>query len=322
MSFVLQWPIYTSVNIFTGCFLLNNIVQYILVCWPSLIPESWDDKFVAWGAASIVCSFFISASAAMHYIGIVPPSYHSMRGEPHDLLEHKAILLRRWVVIISFSIIFILRIKISVNLRRTCYLLRKKLRWLYGCCCDHKANDNVDVDDSVSYNPILDDESKIIALPSSNPVLSNGTLFIWSAIWFVVMALRRTFGDENLIFGDIAVIAIVYFYPILIVFTHSNIKRFLKRRMIFAYNRSIQDAFCCMLVLRCCGVIGCLRETRREKKEPSTTENVVNPYQWAIRVREADVESIQINDAFNIDGEAISSTEMESNECSPIEPVE
>ena len=258
----------------------------------------------------------------MHHIGILPPSYFSMRGIPHDLVEHEAIILRRWTVIISFTIICLLRVKISVNLRRMFSWLSRRLAFLRTCSCNDKANDDTAIDDSVSCSPSHDDKSSLIVSQPSGQVLSNSTLFVWALFWFVAMALRRLYGDDNLLIGDIASITIFYVYPILIVFTHTNIKRFVKRRIVLIYNRSVQDMLRCMYVVCKWCRNGCLKEPQKDDKCPCIKDNDENPDQWAIRIREVDVESIQINDVCYIDNESISNVQTISNDSCTVESVE
>ena len=315
-----MWPMYTSMNLFTGCFLLNGIVQYILVVCPTVIPDSWNDKHVAWGSTSIVWIIFICASGIMHYNGNLPPSYYALRGIEHDLSEHVSITLRRTIIISSFTAICILRIIISLNPRRHFRNFFKRFDFLRTCCCNNKGNDDDRIEDTCSFHETTDVENE--RSQSSNQVLSNGTFFVWSLSWFTGMSLRWTYGDEDLLIGDICSIFIFYVYPIAIVFSHTNIKRFVKRRLVFFYHRFMQELFGCILVTKYCCALGCLRERQQEDQEPCITEHEANSVQWAVRTTEPSIESVEIKSIYYIDTESINSRRADLNGCCIVESME
>ena len=301
---MLMWPMYTSLNMFMGCFLMNGIVQYVLVVRPSLIPDSWNDKFVAWGATLIVLIFFILASGTMHYNGILPPSYFALRGIGHDLSEQPAIVLRRTVLFVSLPIICSLRILISINPQRSFYsLICKKFGCYRNFNCSRNAENEVpfDENDDRSHYSIPDKSQP----EPSNQVISNGTLFIWSTSWFVGMALRWIYGDDNLYIADFCSIAIFYVYPLAMFATNSNIKQFLKRRMVFLYHRCVQDIFFSILMVKYFCTLGCCRQRKDVQEEQIIADDEIVSGQWAVKASKQGRKSLEAKDRFYIENESI-----------------
>ena len=315
-----MWPMYTSFNLFTGCFLLNGIVQYILVVCPTVIPDSWNDKHVAWGSTSVVWIIFIGASAIMHYNGNLPPSYYSLRGIEHDLSELVAMHLRRTVIVTCFTAICILRLVISLKQRRHFRNIFKRLDLSPVCCCNNNGNDEDRIDDTDSFKEAAHAENAMSQ--SSNQVLSNGTLFIWSLSWFIGMSLRWNYGDADLFFADITMIFVIYFYPIAIVFGHTNINSFVKRRLVFFYHRFAQEIFGCILATKYCCALGCLRERQLEDEERCISSSEENSVQWAIRTIQPNNESVEVKDIYYIDTESVNSRGAELNGCCNVESIE
>ena len=304
ISFVLMWPMYTSMNLFTGCFLLNGIVQYILVVYPNIMPESWNDKLIAWGLTSLMGVSLITASALMHCYNIVPPSYHSMRGMDHDLTDHVAIILRRVMIITSFAIICTLRVKISFRPKITLSMLYRKLRCFYKCCNSRNTRDDVRIiDDTVQIfqapNSQLGNETTDTISQPSNQVFSNGTLFIWSLLWLAGMYLRWDYGDANLLIGDLCSISIFYVYPIIIVLTNYNTKLFVKRRLDCLYHRFVHDINNIRTLTRYLCSAGCLRRSSEEDNLFGLPKsNTQHDGQWAIRTTRANNELIEIKEVY------------------------
>ena len=306
VSWVLMWPMYTSLNMFMGCFLMNGIVQYVLVVRPSLIPDSWNDKFVAWGGMSFVWMFFILASGIMHCNGILPPSYFSLRGIDHDLSEQAAIVLRRSVLVVCLAIICPLRIIISINPQRSFYsTIVQKLTCFRILDCSKKAERDAGNDDNDNHSIYSKPEIDKKESEPSNQVISNGTLFFWSICWFVGMSLRWIYGDKDLFIADFCSILIFYVYPLLIISTNSNIQQFLKRRMVFLYHRCLQDIFWCMLVVKYFSALGCCRQIKHEDDKESiiTVTNGVSG-QWAMKIPQDNIESEETHAEFHIENES------------------
>ena len=332
---VLMWPMYTGLNLFMGCFLMNGIVQFVLVVRPSLIPDSWNDKHVAWGVTSFVWIGFILASAIMHYNDILPPSYFSLRGINHDLSKQATIVFRRIFITISFTAICILRIMISVNPQRSFYsTISRKLACFKTGNCNTNAEDDIGLEDNISHHS-TPDIGKNQDQPS-NQVLSNGTLFLWSITWFVGMSLRWIYGDEDLVIADISCIAIFYFYPLVIVTTNCNIRQFVKRRIVVLYHRCIQDIFWYMLVAKYCFTLRYCREPNHDDKKliiaennednaeinENNAENDEVSGQWAIKTIHKGTDSIEFKAEFCIENESCHSKFSQERENCVLESLE
>ena len=313
LSVILSWPMYTSMSLFTGCFLLNGIVQCILVVCPTMIPESWNDKYVAWGSTMFVWASLILASMTMHYMGIIPPSYHSLRGQEHDLTDHPAIILRRVIIITSFTVICFLRIAIKIRPSRAFHSFCRKFHCFSDCCCSKPVTEDNRADDAISLFSLTDEE--IIKSPSSNQVLGNGTLFLWALFWIVGMTLRWVYGDDNLIIADVCSISIFYVCPILIVMTNSKIQRFLKRRIVFLYHRVIQDISGWMLAIKYICGLGCLKQGFQRQKPHDNEEDAPQLNEWAVKRSDAALVSIPSTDSFFIDIQSSFDDAEPSGDC-------
>ena len=319
ISVVLSWPMYTSMSLFTGCFLLNGIVQYVLVVCPTMIPESWNDKYVAWGSTMFVWASIILASMTMHCMGVIPPSYHALRGQQHDLTDHPAIILRRVIIITSFTFICFLRIAIKIRPNRAFHSFCKKFHLPSHCCCSRPVTGDIRADDTQSLYSSSDDE--IIKSASSNLVLSNGTLFLWALFWIVGMTLRWVYGDDNLIIGDVCSISIFYVCPVVIVLTNSKIQRFLKRRTVFLYHRIMQDISSWMLAMKYICSLGCLKQGFQKQTQHDNEENAEHFDEWAVRTSDAEPGSIPSTDSFFVDCES-NFDDAETNGDCVLESVE
>ena len=299
ISVILSWPMYTSMSLFTGCFLLNGIVQCILVVRPTMIPESWNDKYVAWGSTMFVYASLILASMTMHIMGIIPPSYHALRGQEHDLTDHPAIILRRVIIITSFTIICLLRIAIKIRPSRAFHSFFRKFHFFSDCCCTKPVTEDIRADDAISLFSLTEDD--MIKSSSSNQVLSNGTLFLWALFWIVGMTLRWVYGDDNLIIADVCSISIFYVCPLLIVMTNSKIQRFLKRRIVFLYHRVIQDISGWMLAIKYICGLGCLKQGFQKQTPHGNEDDLPQTNDWAVKRSDAALASIYGNESFFID---------------------
>ena len=314
---------YTSLNMFMGCFLMNGIVQYVLVVRPSLIPDSWNDKAVAWGGMSFVWMCFILSSGIMHYNGILPPSYFSLRGIDHDLSEQPAIVLRRAVLVACVAIICPLRIIISINPQRSFFsAIVQKLSCFKLLVCSKKAERDAGNDDNDNHSIYSKPDIEKKEYEHSNQVISNGTLFFWSICWFLGMSLRWIYGDKDLFIADICSILVFYVYPLLIISTNSNIQQFLKRRTVFLYHRCLQDIFWCMLVAKYFSALGCCRQIKDEDNESIITETNGVSGQWAMKIPQENIESEETHDEFHIENESIHSKACIEFENCVLESVE